>query len=152
MKAIQKKSTCQVSDRAYRIILTNCINVMTEKGVSADIFAAVIMAVKEYLETGQLAHRMIQRVRNIFDLFRADIDLAIRRAASARKAAMTRRKKSEPETVSAEILSPKKQKPAKRFYSFPVLGALESGETPKPPRRSKGIRCPGLQNRNNGLE
>ncbi|MDE5981773.1 MAG: hypothetical protein K2G92_01515, partial [Duncaniella sp.] len=84
-----------------------------------------------------------------FDLFRAEIDLAIRRAASARKAATTRRKKSEPETVASEN---KKQKPAKRFYSSPVLNALKTGETPAPPRRSKGIRCPGLQNRNNGLE
>ena len=152
MNTIQKKSICQVSDRAYRLILTNCINVMTEKGVSADIFAAVIMAVKEYLETGKLAHRPINRVRNILDLFRADIDLAIRRAASARKAATTRRKKSEPETVVVETPSPKKQKPAKRFYSVPVLGALKPGETPAPPRPSKGIRCPGLQDWNNGLE
>lgn len=152
MKAIQKKSICLVSDRAYRLILTNCINVMTEKGVSADIFAAVIMAVKEYLETGQLAHRPINRVRNIFDLFRAEIDLAIRRAASARKAATTRRKKSEPETVAVETPSPKKQKPAKRFYSSPVLYALKPGETPAPPRPSKGIRCPGVERWNNGLE
>ncbi len=31
MKTIQKKSTCLVSDRAYRTILTNCVNVMSEK-------------------------------------------------------------------------------------------------------------------------
>lgn len=149
MKTIQKKSACLVSDRAYRHILTDCINVMTQKGVAPDIFMAVIMAVKEYLETGKLAHRPINRIRNIFDLFRAEIDLAIRRAASARKAATTRRKKSEPETVAPEN---KKQKPAKRFYSSPVLNALKTGEAPAPPRPSKGIRCPGLQNRNNGLE
>ena len=149
MNTIQKKSICQVSDRAYRLILTNCINVMTEKGVSSDIFTAVIMAVKEYLETGKLAHRPINRVRNILDLFRADIDLAIRRAASARKAATTRRKKSEPETIAPKN---KKEKPAKRSYSSPVLYALKPGETPAPPRLSKGIRCPGVERWNNGLE
>lgn len=82
MKTIQKKSACLVSDRAYRAIITNCVNVMTEKNVAPDIFMAVILAVKEYLETGQLAHRPINRVRNIpFRLNRAisPLSLAIRR-------------------------------------------------------------------------
>ena len=139
MKTIQKKSTCQVSDRAYRAIVTNCVNVMTEKNVSADIFMAVIMAVKEYLETGQLAHRPINRVRNILDLFRSDIDRAIRRAASARKAAATRRKEDQP------IPEVKKTKPAPRYYSFQYKGALRPGEKPSAPRPSRGTRCPGIE-------
>lgn len=146
MKAIQKKSICQVSDRAYRLILTNCINVMTEKGVSADIFAAVIMAVKEYLETGQLAHRPINRVRNILDLFRTDIECAIRRAASARKAADTRRKAKQPEPEQPEPEQPiQKNKPAPRLYPSPVKGALKPGEKPSAPRPSRGTRCPGIE-------
>ncbi len=148
MKTIQKKSACLVSDRAYRSILTNCINVMTEKNVSSDIFMAVIMAVKEYLETGQLAHRPINRVRNILDLFRADIDRAIRRAASARKAADTRRKAKHPESEQPKP-PVKKEKPAKRFYSTPTLGALKPGETLSAPRPSRGIRCPGIEHFSN---
>ncbi len=78
MKTIQKKSPCLVSDRAYRAIITNCVNVMTEKNVASDIFMAVILAVKEYLETGQLAHRPINRVRNIpFRLNRASLPLSL---------------------------------------------------------------------------
>ena len=144
MKTIQKKTTCKVSDRAYRAILTDCINVMTEKNVSPDIFMAVIMAVKEYLETGQLAHRPINRVRNILDLFRADIDRAIRRAASARKAAETRRRADQPATQQAEA-KVKKSKTAPRFYTCPTLGALKPGETLSPPRPSRGKRCPGIE-------
>ena len=144
MKAIQKKSTCLVSDRAYRAIITNCINVMTEKNVSADIFMAVIMAVKEYLETGRLEHRPINRVRNIFDLFRADIDLAIRRATSARKAAATRRKAAEP-APAGPVPNVEKPKPAPRFYPSSTKGILKPGETLSPPRPSKGRRCPGIE-------
>ena len=144
MKTIQKKSACLVSDRAYRTIITNCISVMTEKNVSPDIFMAVIMAVKEYLETGQLAHRPINRVRNIFDLLRADIDRAISRAASARKAAATRRKATCPES---ELAVPKtsKPKPAPRFYPSSTKGILKPGDTPTPPRPSRGSRCPGIE-------
>ena len=149
MKTIQKKSTCLVSDRAYRAIVTNCINVMTEKNVSPDIFMAVILAVKEYLETGQFAHRPINRVRNIFDLFRADIDRAIRRAASARKAADTRRSAKQDAVVPASATQPaprvKKMKDSLPLYSFPVLGALNPGETLSAPRPSKGKRCPGIE-------
>ena len=144
MKTIQKKSACLVSDRAYRTILTNCINVMTEKNVSPDIFMAVIMAVKEYLETGRLAHRPINRVRNILDLFRSDIDRAIRRAASARKAAETRRKAAHPETQQPEP-KVKKQKHAPRLHSFQYKGVLKPGEKPSAPRPSRGIRCPGIE-------
>ena len=149
MKTIQKKSTCKVSDRAYRAILTDCINVMTEKNISPDIFMAVIMAVKEYLETGQLAHRPINRVRNILDLFRADIDRAIRRAASARKAAETRRRADQSATQQSEA----KVKPnPPRFYTCPTLGALKPGETLSPPRPSRGKRCPGIEHiRTNAL-
>ena len=149
MKTIQKKSACLVSDRAYRAILTNCINVLTQKNVAPDIFMAVILAVKEYLETGQLAHRPINRVRNIFDLFRADIDRAIRRAASARKAADTRRSAKQGTVVQSSASQPapcvKKTKDARPFYSFTVLGALKPGETLTPPRPSKGKRCPGIE-------
>ncbi len=117
MKTIQKKSTCLVSDRAYHAIMTNCLNIMTEKNVSPDIFMAVIMAVKEYLETGRLSHRPINRVRNILDLFRPEIDRAIRRAASARKAADTRRKAKQPEPEQPEPEQPiQKNKPAPRLY------------------------------------
>ena len=140
MKTIQKKSACLVSDRAYRAIITNCISVMTEKNVSADIFMAVIMAVKEYLETGRLAHRPINRVRNILDLFRADIDRAIRRAASARKAAMTRR--GETQQPAPRV---KKPKPERRFCSFTPKGILQPGEKPSAPRPSRGKRCPGIE-------
>ncbi len=145
MNTIQTKSACLVSDRAYRAIITNCINVMTEKNVSPDIFMAVILAVKEYLETGQFAHRPINRVRNIFDLFRADIDRAIRRATSARKAAATRRKEVQPEP---EI---KKPKPAPRFYTTPIKSALKPGEKPSAPRPSRGIRCPGIEHMRDAL-
>lgn len=144
MKTIQKKSACLVSDRAYRHILTDCINVMTQKGVAPDIFMAVIMAVKEYLETGQLAHRPINRVRNILDLFRTDIERAIRRAASARKAAETRRKTSQPATQQAEA-KVKKSRPAPRFYTNLTLGVLKPGETLSPPRPSRGKRCPDIE-------
>ncbi len=145
MKTIQKKSTCLVSERAYRAIVTNCINVMTEKNVAPDIFMAVILAVKEYLEPGQLAHRPINRVRNILDLFRADIDRAIRRAASARKAADTRRNAKLGHTTSQPAPRVKKTKDARPFYSFPIIGALKPGETLSAPRPSKGKRCPGIE-------
>ncbi|MDE6496583.1 MAG: hypothetical protein K2L30_10150 [Duncaniella sp.] len=144
MKTIQKKSACLVSDRAYRHILTDCINVMTQKGVAPDIFMAVIMAVKEYLETGQLAHRPINRVRNILDLFRTDIERAIRRAASARKAAESRRKERLPESEQPTA-DDNKSKPAHRIYSFPSLGVLKPGKTPSAPRPSRGTRCPGIE-------
>lgn len=152
MKTIQKKSTCLVSNRAYRTILTGCINVMTEKNVSPDIFMAVIMAVKEYLEIGRLAHRPINRVRNILDLFRPEIDRAICRAESARKAAATRRNKTQPtpetDTTSHQPSSRlPKAEPAPRICSFPVTAARQPSEaTPlTPPRHSKGIRCPGIE-------
>ncbi len=146
MKTIQKKSTCLVSDRAYHAIMTNCLNIMTEKNVSPDIFMAVIMAVKEYLETGRLSHRPINRVRNILDLFRPEIDRAIRRAASARKAADTRRKAKQPEPEQPEPEQPiQKNKPAPRLYPSPVKGALKPGEKPSAPRPSRGTRCPGIE-------
>ncbi len=141
MKTIQKKSICLVSDRAYRAIITNCVSVMTEKNVSPDIFMAVIMAVKEYLETGRLEHRPINRVRNILDLFRADIDRAIRRAASARKAAATRRGETQP---APRVNKPK---PAPRVYTFTSKAERKPGDNRPltPPRPSKGTRCPGIE-------
>lgn len=143
MNTIQKKSICLVSDRAYRAIITNCVNVMTEKNVSPDIFMAVIMAVKEYLETGRLEHRPINRVRNILDLFRDDIDRAIRRAASARKAAATRRN----EKPSEPAPRVKKPNPAPRVYTFTAKAERKPGDNRPltPPRPSKGTRCPGIE-------
>ncbi len=113
---------------------------------------AVIMAVKEYLETGRLAHRPINRVRNILDLFRPEIDRAIRRAEAARKAAATRRNKTQPtpETDTTSQQPPSrlpKAEPAPHICSFPISGTQQPRETtpPTPPRPSNGIRCPGIE-------
>lgn len=97
MKTIQKKSVCKVSDRAYRIIFLKCMKEMIDRGVPVDIFAMTLLAVQKYLETGFPPIGGDELIMELFHTFQPEMDLAMRRAASARKAAETRRNKKQSE-------------------------------------------------------
>ena len=86
-----------VSDRAFRIIMTEVIERLCLESVDADCFHAVIHLVRNYLQTGQLTTEAIRLTPHegyrIFLIFQDMIDKSIRRSRSARAAAARRKEK-----------------------------------------------------------
>ena len=84
-----------VSDRAFRIIMTEVIERLCLECVDADCFHAVIHLVRNYLQTGELTTDAIRLTPHegyrIFLIFQDMIDKSIRRSRSARAAAARRK-------------------------------------------------------------
>ena len=78
-----------VSDRAFRIIMTEVIERLCLESVDADCFHAVIHLVRNYLQTGELTADAIRLTppegyRIFLMYFQHMIDSSIRRSRSAR--------------------------------------------------------------------
>ncbi len=88
-----------VSDRAFRIIMTEVIERLCLESVDADCFHAVIHLVRNYLQTGELTTDAIRLTPHegyrIFLIFQDMIDKSIRRSRSARAAAARRKEERE---------------------------------------------------------
>ena len=88
-----------VSDRAFRIIMTEVIERLCLESVDADCFHAVIHLVRNYLTTGELTADAIRLTPHegyrIFLIFQEMIDKSIRRSRSARAAAARRKEERE---------------------------------------------------------
>ena len=88
-----------VSDRAFRIIMTEVIERLCLESVDADCFHAVIHLVRNYLTTGELTADAIRLTPHegyrIFLIFQDMIDKSIRRSRSARAAAARRKEERE---------------------------------------------------------
>ena len=88
-----------VSDRAFRIIMTEVIERLCLECADADCFHAVIHLVRNYLTTGELTTDAIRLTPHegyrIFLIFQDMIDKSIRRSRSARAAAARRKEKRE---------------------------------------------------------
>ena len=86
-----------VSDRAFRIIITEVIERLCLESVDADCFHAVIHLVRNYLTTGELTADAIRLTPHegyrIFLMFQEMIDKSIRRSRAARAAAAVRKEK-----------------------------------------------------------
>lgn len=84
-----------VSDRAFRIIMTEVIERLCLESADADCFHAVIHLVRNYLTTGELTADAIRLTPHegyrIFLIFQNMIDKSIRRSRSARAAAARRK-------------------------------------------------------------
>ncbi|MCX4289934.1 MAG: hypothetical protein OSJ46_10600 [Duncaniella sp.] len=92
-----KSTPYLVSDRAFRIILTEIIEHLTIESVTPECFYAVITLVKTYLTEGTVCDEILSRLPacgyTAFLTFRDMIDKSIRRARSARAAAARRKEK-----------------------------------------------------------
>ena len=89
-----------VSDRAFRIIMTEVIERLCLECVDADCFHAVIHLVRNYLQTGELTTDAIRLTppegyRIFLMYFQHMIDSSIRRSRSARAAAARRKEERE---------------------------------------------------------
>ncbi len=89
-----------VSDRAFRIIMTEVIERLCLESVDADCFHAVIHLVRNYLQTGELTADAIRLTppegyRIFLMYFQHMIDSSIRRSRSARAAAARRKEERE---------------------------------------------------------
>lgn len=86
-----------VSDRAYRIILTEIIERLTTENVTPECFYATISFLTGYMKTGETDNDSLCTLPadgyRIFMLFRDLIDKSIRRSRSARAAAARRKEK-----------------------------------------------------------
>ena len=113
-----KNTPYLVSDRAFRIIMTEVIERLCLESVDADCFHAVIHLVRNYLTTGELTADAIRLTPHegyrIFLMFQEMIDKSIRRSRSARAAAARRKEKKAAlaEETSTRDTRHDRQKPA----------------------------------------
>ena len=154
MKTIQEKPRLLVSDRAYCAIMSDCIKTLMAKGVLPHVFEVTIYVIQKYLESQVAPLNGDMFVMEFFRTFRPEMDRAIRRAAIARKAAETRRRKKQAETQqqqpepTAQQPEPARNKhPATPVIPDPVPAEITS--SPPSHRRSGAIRCPGIEQMRN---
>ncbi len=112
MKNTKNETTCRVSDRAYRIIISDVIDSMTGCKIDPFTFKQVVTAVRHYLKPEGKLTGLGRKAKVIFDRLLPDLDRAIRRSATARAAAARRKetakKIAEAETeAEAETISPR---------------------------------------------
>ena len=107
MKNIKKETTCRVSDRAYRIIISDVIDSMTGCKIDPFTFKQVVTAVRHYLKPEGKPTGLGRKAKVIFDRLLPDLDRAIRRSETARAAAARRKEaaKKTAEAVADEIES-----------------------------------------------
>ena len=95
MKSTKKESLCRVSDRAYRIIISDVIDSMTGCKIDPFTFKQVVTAVRHYLKPEGKPTGLGRKAKVIFDRLLPDLDRAIRRSATARAAAARRKETAE---------------------------------------------------------
>ena len=148
-----------VSGRAYCAIMSDCIKTLMAKGVLPHVFEVTVYVIQKYLESQVAPLNGDMFVMEFFRTFRPEMDRAIRRAAIARKAAETRRKKKQAETQQQQPESSAPQpEPARNEHPVPPVKEEHSAApvipdpvpaeitSPPPSRhRSRAIRCPGIE-------
>ncbi len=148
-----------VSDRAYCAIMSDCIKTLMAKGVLPHVFEVTVYVIQKYLESQVAPLNGDMFVMEFFRTFRPEMDRAIRRAAIARKAAETRRRKKQAETRQQQPAPPapqpesarneqplppvKEEHPAVSVIPDPVPAEITS--PPQSRHRSRAIRCPGIE-------
>ena len=95
-----KSTPYLVSDRAFRVIMTDVIERLCLECVDHDCFHAVIHLVRNYLTTGEIPPDAVRLTppegyRIFLMYFQHTIDSSIRRARSARAAAARRKEERE---------------------------------------------------------
>mgnify|MGYP006962101008 CR=1 FL=1 len=111
MKNITKENLCRVSDRAYRIIISDVIDSMTGCKIDPFTFKQVVTAVRHYLKPEGKPTGLGRKAKVIFDRLLPDLDRAIRRSATARAAAARRkeaRKNTETEPAETTTVQPER--------------------------------------------
>ena len=101
MKNTKNETTCRVSDRAYRIIISDVIDSMTGCKIDPFTFKQVVTAVRHYLKPEGKPTGLGRKAKVIFDRLLPDLDRAIRRSETARAAA-ARRKEAAKKIAEAE--------------------------------------------------
>ena len=101
MKSTKKESLCRVSDRAYRIIISDVIDSMTGCKIDPFTFKQVVTAVRHYLKPEGKPTGLGRKAKVIFDRLLPDLARAIRRSETARAAA-ARRKEAVKKIAEAE--------------------------------------------------
>ena len=101
MKSTKKETVCRVSDRAYRIIISDVIDSMTGCKIDPFTFKQVVTAVRHYLKPEGKPTGLGRKAKVIFDRLLPDLDRAIRRSETARAAA-ARRKEAAKKTTETE--------------------------------------------------
>ncbi len=101
MKNTKNETTCRVSDRAYRIIISDVIDSMTGCKIDPFTFKQVVTAVRHYLKPEGKPTGLGRKAKVIFDRLLPDLDRAIRRSETARAAAR-RRKEAAKKIAEAE--------------------------------------------------
>ena len=149
-----------VSGRAYCAIMSDCIKTLMAKGVLPHVFEVTVYVIQKYLESQVAPLNGDMFVMEFFRTFRPEMDRAIRRAAIARKAAETRRRKKQAETRQQQQPAPpapqpepaRNEPPAPSVNEEPhapsVILAPVPAEITSPPQsrhRSRAIRCPGIE-------
>ncbi len=111
MKSTTKETSSRVSDRAYRIIISDVIDSMTGCKIDPFTFKQVVTAVRHYLKPEGKPTGLGKKAKVIFDRLLPDLDRAIRRSTTARAAAARRKEtakkiaelQTETETVPASL-------------------------------------------------
>ena len=113
MKSTKKETVCRVSDRAYRIIISDVIDSMTGCKIDPFTFKQVVTAVRHYLKPEGKPTGLGRKAKVIFDRLLPDLDRAIRRSETARAAAARRKEaaKKTAEAEAAEVAAVKEEKP-----------------------------------------
>ncbi len=124
MKTTKKQQKFRVSDRAYCKIISDVIDSMTGCRIDPFIFKQVVTAVSSYLKPEGKITGLCKKAKAIFDRLLPDLDLAIRRASTARAAAARRKVSS--------------KKPADAV-------ADESADLSKPACEKKPVAMSGIQ-------
>ena len=101
MKTTKKQQKFRVSDRAYCKIISGVIDSMTGCRIDPFTFKQVVTAVSSYLKPEGKITGLGRKAKPIFERIRPDLDLAIRRATTARAAAARRRTNKEESTETA---------------------------------------------------
>ena len=101
MKNTKNETTCRVSDRAYRIIISDVIDSMTGCKIDPFTFKQVVTAVRHYLKPEGKPTGLGRKAKVMFDRLLPDLDRAIRRSETARAAAR-RRKEAAKKIAEAE--------------------------------------------------
>ena len=90
MKTTKKQNLYRVSDRAYRTIISDCIDSMTGCKIDPFTFKQVVTAVRNYLGPEGKITGLGRKAKPIFERLLPDLDRAIRRSSTARAAAARR--------------------------------------------------------------
>ena len=132
MKSTKKETVCRVSDRAYRIIISDVIDSMTGCKIDPFTFKQVVTAVRHYLKPEGKPTGLGRKAKVIFDRLLPDLDRAIRRSETARAAGRRRREAAKKAALAAEAYPPHE-----KTLSGAITAQPASNETESLPRRQR---------------